>query len=261
MGTFIGHVIPGSGFILWGAWWYGHTVYRLTRPERLAGGESTMPTHYPPTEVQESTTHPIPWPISTYFTRLEPAVKIGVPLAGAIGELWWGNWKLDDSSVINFQHATMYLGFLFAGIVDLLEMKGLTPRISGHIALIAAFTLEGVLFMGHPTPRPGNTRPRDLGVDYVLPGAGVAAGVALPLPYDERDKIVRPDSARHVVLADRIHALLRHVRPIGSRELDASNSLLHMALYADRHPHVRSVLRGAVCSTAFTTPRSSKRVS
>ena len=158
MGTFVGHAVPGTGFILWGAWWFGHTVYRLTRQERLAGGESTMPTHDRPTEGQESTTHPIPWPISTYFTPVEPAVKIGVPLAGAIGELWWGNWKLDDSSVINFQHATMYLGFLFAGIVDLLQMKGLTPRSSGHIALIAAFTLEGVLFMGHANPPGLETR-------------------------------------------------------------------------------------------------------
>lgn len=150
MGTFAGHAIPGSAFVLWGSWWYGNTMLQIMRSQG------------PTAQQREESLGALPasagqWKVHTFFTPLEPAAKLTVPLIAAVGELWWASWALVDSSITNYQHATMYLGFVLAGIVDLLEWKGRLPPASGHVALVGALVLEALLFLGHPNP-PGLDR-------------------------------------------------------------------------------------------------------
>ena len=166
MGTFAGHAIPGSAFVLWGAWWYGHTLRQAVKRRNRAGETPADDTggSIDPAYTRE---------IHTYFTRFEPAAKLTVPIVAAVGELWWASWRLVDSSVTNYQHATMYLGFFIAGLVDVLERKSWLPSRSGHVALIGALLLEAMLFLGHPNP-PGLDRTvHHLLVYTILFGAGM----------------------------------------------------------------------------------------
>lgn len=150
MGTFAGHAIPGSAFLVWGVWWYGHTLRHISvseAPARPADGG-------PKTSSSSSDGQlPMPrdgvWKAPVYFTKLEPALKLAVPAAALVGELWWASWRLVDSSVVNYQHATMYLFFVAAGATDFLEMKRALPAYAGRLALMLAFLFEGVLFFGH----------------------------------------------------------------------------------------------------------------
>ena len=149
MGTFAGHAVPGSAFLVWGVWWYGHTLRHIWLAEaraRPADGGPKVPT---PSDGQLPMPRDDEWNAPVYFTKLEPVLKIGVPAAALVGELWWASWRLVDSSVVNYQHATMYLFFIAAGATDLLGMKRALPAYAGRLALILAFLFEGLLFFGH----------------------------------------------------------------------------------------------------------------
>jgi hypothetical protein len=114
-GTFIGHVIPGTVFILYGFWWF--------RTARRASGIFSYP-----------------W---------EAFVILVLLVGDAIGEVWWASWLLTDSSVMNYQHATMYLCFAVPAVCYLLARRGLVSAQLPSLTLGGAFAATGGMFLAH----------------------------------------------------------------------------------------------------------------
>ena len=115
IGTYFGHVLPGTFFILWGLWWY----------------RSAKPT---------------PGPCSMTW---EPLVIIPLTLLSGLGELWWASWLMTDSSVSNYQHATMYACFAVPAVCFLLSSRGLISAKLPVLTLGGAFAATAGLFIAH----------------------------------------------------------------------------------------------------------------
>ncbi|MDB4915006.1 MAG: transrane protein 45B-like [Gemmatimonadetes bacterium] len=115
LGTFAGHVIPGTMFLLWGLWWF------------RGAAPATGPCN----------------------TAWEPWVIIPATIAAALGELWWASWRMTDTSVINYQHATMYLSFAVPAIMYLLARRSQVSERLPSLTLGLGFAVAGVLFIAH----------------------------------------------------------------------------------------------------------------
>ena len=165
-GTFLGHVIPGAILTVWGLWWFWFVAAGL---RRVGAG---------PRETQEE--HRRRGPVTTAYAPIETALKLLVPVAAGLGDLWWASWRLTDSSVLNYQHATAYLGFLLAGVTDLLARRGRVPGWVPHVALAGAFANAGFQFAAH-----GNHGPLSAAVHLFVIGlfSGEAAVLLLELRH------------------------------------------------------------------------------
>ena len=109
----VGHVVPGVFFMLWGLLWF----------RRANRGESPFG---PPAE------------------RWLVAIAV---IFGVVIELGYTGWVLSDRSVMNYQHATMYVAF---ALPSLLNGK-VTERLT-YATLAGAFTIAGILFIAHGNP-------------------------------------------------------------------------------------------------------------
>ena len=151
MGTYAGHVIPGSFFIIYGLWWLfvSYSQYFYFRGTR-AGRNVTK---------RDNELRRRSWVTLPCLPRfhIEPACKIILPLLGIIIELLVdkdgeGNIIFSPATlgdVERLQHGTMYLAFIISGLVDLLSIVVRIPRVTGMLFLSAAFWLEGLLFYFH----------------------------------------------------------------------------------------------------------------
>jgi hypothetical protein len=77
------------------------------------------------------------------------ALAVGIGIAIEIG---WRGWRLTDHSVMNYQHATMYLGFAIPPFMHALHRQGRLSERLTYVTLSAAFTIAGVLFIAHGNP-------------------------------------------------------------------------------------------------------------
>src|SRR4051812_7040937 len=95
-GTFLGHALAGAMFLFLAISW-------------IRAGAASPP----------------------FRSSLERRAAMALPIIGAVGELWWASWRLTDTSVINYLHAAMYLGFaVAAGIAALSSRWQLPERLS-----------------------------------------------------------------------------------------------------------------------------------
>lgn len=117
--TFEGHVLPGTMFILWALIWIA---------QRLRGGAEQTP--------------------ALESGLVLPVLKVVLPLLGVWVEIPGEGWG-PTSTLMSFQHVTMYSAFAFTGVVDLLAHRGLLPRASTYLAFAMAQTNAGYLFWGH----------------------------------------------------------------------------------------------------------------
>lgn len=120
-GTFIGHLLPGIAFVLWGLWWLFENV--------RAGAPETRTT-----------------PVER--TIFPPLVKILLAPTALFLEMPNSGWEPMDA-VMGWHHATGYIGFGLSGVVDLLARRGLLGPRATRIALAAASFNAAVLFFGH----------------------------------------------------------------------------------------------------------------
>jgi hypothetical protein len=83
-GSFSGHVLPGSFFLLWGVWWCLTASAEWHQRARSARGDAVAFRARPW------------WPLaphkgsSAWWVMLEPRLKALLPLAGVVVELWCG---------------------------------------------------------------------------------------------------------------------------------------------------------------------------
>jgi len=122
-GTFQGHVLPGVLFLIWAGWW----TYELLSSRGALAYEAGL--------LERSLV--MPW------------MKILLPVIGVFGELAPGRFEWRDAMVNNYQHAVMYVGFIIAGVVDLLARKGRMSRSGPYLAYAGAFLNAALLFAGH----------------------------------------------------------------------------------------------------------------
>ena len=151
MGTLIGHVLPGSFFLLFAIWRMIQIVRRLQiinhlkRKNRLACADDFA--------YVTSATYPCcigrmaRWPV-------EGLLKVTVTGIGMAGELWASTdyGKAGKITVMgDVQHVTMYSLFCISGLVDLLRWKQVAacPPGMDFIALANAFVGELLLFSHH----------------------------------------------------------------------------------------------------------------
>ncbi|KAL6780227.1 hypothetical protein ACKKBF_B13955 [Auxenochlorella protothecoides x Auxenochlorella symbiontica] len=147
-GAWLGHVVPGSFFLLWGVWWMLATFY-----EHLASAAGGPP-------FRSRGWHRLFF--GTARARrfpVEPFVKIVLPLFGILGELWLGhdqymNLYASDGRFVmdhvnDWQHSAMYSAFMLSGLVDLATWYGRLPEGIEHASLGMAFLIEGMLLVFH----------------------------------------------------------------------------------------------------------------
>lgn len=142
-GAFLGHVVPGSMFIIWSSWW----LFACLREHILSSPER-------------------PYRSKAWFAMpllpdlpLEPVLKVAGTAIGIIGELWFGQVRFtymfnDDGTfhhghINNWQHAAMYFAYMVAGIVDIAGRYTGLPADSEQAALAMAFIVEGLLLGFH----------------------------------------------------------------------------------------------------------------
>ncbi len=134
MGSFPGHVLPGSFFILFGVWW----IFQITRKYLWSlsrKGETFR---------ASATFSPR---LCAHFD-LEAFLAV---LAGVIGMIIELQGK--SFGISNTQHATMYFFFSLAGLIGLIAptLKTLVPNMDPfrYLSLALAYTAEALLFKFH----------------------------------------------------------------------------------------------------------------
>lgn len=120
-GTFIGHLIPGIIFTIWGLWW----LWELAGSGRpRVPGEPVERSLFPP---------------GLKILAFLVALPLEMPNAG---------WEPMDW-VMGWHHITGYLGFALSGLVDLAARRGLLSYRATYFALAAAAFNGALLFFGH----------------------------------------------------------------------------------------------------------------
>lgn len=119
-GTFIGHLLPGIAFMIWGAWW----LFELLRDGAPDAGAPVERSLFP------------------------PVVKMLLVPAAVFLEMPNSGWEPMDA-VMGWHHSTGYIGFGLSGIVDVLARRGILSARASYLALAAAAFNASVLFYGH----------------------------------------------------------------------------------------------------------------
>ena len=141
MGSFIGHVIPGSFFVLFGAWWTFQICRKYLRSFTKSGESFKCQVTYPPQFKNRN-------------FDLEAVIAISAAVIGMLVELVFAcSFRGKPIGVTNMQHATMYFFFGLLGLLGILTpvLKKFFRYIENirYIALAMAFTVEAVLFKFH----------------------------------------------------------------------------------------------------------------
>ncbi|XP_066990085.1 transmembrane protein 45B-like [Macrobrachium rosenbergii] len=150
MGTFMGHLLPGSFFILYASWqmFSIFTKYFLSqralatmRDENGSGGS-------PSTPYRSTCAHVFP---CCPRIPMEGIAKILLTTIGFLGELITA---FKDGVFVHYgnaQHMTMYFAFGLSGVFDIIASRG--PRTAlpnlDYVALAMAFSMEALLFGYH----------------------------------------------------------------------------------------------------------------
>ena len=148
MGSYEGHALPGSMFIVIGLWWLFHVALEnaanLTEQGKKRRNLSNTRSwrRFPCTRLRK-----IPF---------EPLLKFIGGLIGIVAELSRIHFQLVDKnnkfqSPNKFAHSTMYGFFAFSGFVEILNLYNVTQfsREAEYVLFASAFWVEGALFAFH----------------------------------------------------------------------------------------------------------------
>ncbi|XP_052092832.1 transmembrane protein 45B-like [Mytilus californianus] len=139
MGTFSGHAIPGSFFIVFAIWW---TICQYDR-------------YYTCLKRNAQFTSTLTYPLSCGKFKIqlfEPIMKITLATIGICGEIYTG-FDEDNEHFIypgNAQHATMFCVFGIGAVLDILiHYKCIIPKDIDYTVFILSVGIEGLLFHFH----------------------------------------------------------------------------------------------------------------
>jgi hypothetical protein len=185
-GSWVGHIIPGAFFLLWGSYWAASVVDGVT-----AAAAARQP-------FAARCWFPfLPRTLGREWARaraLEPHLKVLLPAFGTFVELYfhprWGNsrggshfngmhlpdGRFDEGHAKYWQHASMYAFFLLSGAVDLGAAK-LLPPAAPYAVLSLAFFGEAFLFYFHLQSQAGMLAEIHLLLVYAVAACGVATAV------------------------------------------------------------------------------------
>lgn len=153
MGTLVGHVAPGMGFLLIGLW----HLFNNIKLHSLHPATYTSP----------------PWFPSPKFRYAEPALIIAGSLASIAMELFVGperhqplddDWTIPSNHLHNFEHASISLSFLlYAAFAVALDRARLPPRAAppalrvglAQLLAAAAFGQQLLMFRLHSADHAG----------------------------------------------------------------------------------------------------------
>ena len=183
MGSFSGHVLPGSFFVLYGIAWIilamithlksktGSTQKKKTkRDQSMINGVSFFEYKR---DIGLSRKSWLPFPcFSLSRIPIEPIIKIVLPFIGIFAEAFLNVIKdhegkshitgsvyhvYQSDGYLNhldkLQHITMYGAFVLSGIVDILTTFVKFPHQTSPLFLALAFLAEGLLFYFHTEGR------------------------------------------------------------------------------------------------------------
>lgn len=154
MGSLLGHLVPGSMFIVVALWWFiGEILQNRERRHRAGSRTTTKRSSSIPT-----VWYPCPCPRFSKFP-FEPLLKVAMMILGLLGELaltkdyalFDENGEFMDRNIDNYAHSTMYCFFGFSGLVDLVlwyNLMPLPPKFD-HFVFSVALSIEGFLFYFH----------------------------------------------------------------------------------------------------------------
>ena len=151
MGSFIGHVVPGSFFILVSLWWTVQILRRYFRS--LQVGRLTHESTF-----TSSVTFPIKRRSNGREFNLEAYVGIVCVVLGMLMELVASPIRSGSIGAGNVQHATMFFFFGFGCFLALVlpKLKAVPdPDTVCYIWLAFAYIAEGLLFKFHLYGRTG----------------------------------------------------------------------------------------------------------
>jgi hypothetical protein len=147
-GTWEGHILPGTFFIIWASWWMYSNFRLYFKASAKRPYKSRSWYEFPGTCGR--------WPV-------EPVVKMLLPFIGMNLELWAGHVSyrrmydpatghFEQGNIQDWQHAAMYSAFLVSGVVDLIGFytsPGTLPAGTEHGFLGLSLLIEGLLFAFH----------------------------------------------------------------------------------------------------------------
>jgi hypothetical protein len=166
MGSFAGHAISGTLFLVYGTAWtilsiWNHLCWNSQEQEKRARRSTSSP-------VDEAVLHRRSWLPFHMCPNwpLEPILKIILPSLGIFMEAFldysddsneqvvWRVFKFfeEDGEVRDqgkFHHITMECGFVLSGIVDILVLFLRFPPPTSKLFLSLAFSVECILFYLH----------------------------------------------------------------------------------------------------------------
>ncbi|XP_068615497.1 transmembrane protein 45A-like [Brachionichthys hirsutus] len=143
MGSFKGHALPGSFFLVAGIWWTGkHSLWHATRRNKNIGSSRLAGRA-----------------LQRRLEILESSIVLIFSLVGILAEQFLSNgpgFQLYDFTeghwvfLMNWQHSTMYLFFGLAGALSLIvHTTEAAPLALDRLMLAVAFFNEGFLFFYH----------------------------------------------------------------------------------------------------------------
>lgn len=149
MGSFKGHVVPGTLFLVVGLWHMWCSVYRyVTRPQTF----------------QIRVWNPVPGfdgrlkYLELYMVVIGSFIDLCIELVYAPHLKYFVNGVLNPNHMNNFEHSGMLIMFFIFGLIALISVKtSILPLPDGALCLIAAtaFSSEYLLFYFHSTNHKG----------------------------------------------------------------------------------------------------------
>lgn len=162
MGSYAGHVLPGSFFIIFGLWWWFNILAKIAEAQAkyfkrhsVAQRGRTEKFDFE-LDFESSVWMKVPLSCLRNFP-VEPCLKVIACTVGIIAELSKGKWNLLDnhghfSHLNNFGHATMFGSFLLGAIAEIFRYYNVlfVPSTTDHVLLsMAFFPGWGVVLLPH----------------------------------------------------------------------------------------------------------------
>ena len=207
MGSFKGHVLPGTFFLLLSAWWYFGVLTRnivkhrrRTDDRRLLDVEDARSGRRKRRRSQSNHRSWYGCTVNSTLAKLplEPITKVALAILGIFLELFPdGEYALVDEhghfiegNLNNYGHSTMYAFFALSGVIDLLTWytRLPLPRGLGLLSLATAFAVEGMLFAFHLEGRPA----LDVRLHTMLYGIIFATAITICMELAWRGNVLFP---------------------------------------------------------------------